>query len=144
MQQIFKSLFPEFPDSSRVWLYLSNRKLEDSEAQDLNKKLIPFLKNWSAHGKNLKCNATLLFSQYLIFVVDQNEESASGCSIDSSVHFIKAVGMELGLDFFTRSEVLVLEGTQTTLLSYTEAVQQKKSFINPMITELSELRKIEF
>lgn len=143
MQQTFKSLFPEFPDSSRIWLYLSNRKLVDREIHFLEKKLELFLKNWSAHGKNLKCNATILLSYYLIFVVDQNDESASGCSIDSSVHFIKELGMELGLDFFTRSEVLVLDGNQTSLLSYFKAVEQKKIFINPMITELSELRKLK-
>jgi hypothetical protein len=144
MQQIFKSLFPELPDSSRVWLYLANRKLVDSEEQVLNEKLGPFLKNWAAHGKSLQCNATTIFSQYLIFVVDENIESASGCSIDSSVHFVKAIGSELRIDFFTRSEVLVVEGTQTHLLSYGAAVEQKKPFINPMITSLHELRQLEF
>ena len=144
MQQIFKSLFSELPDSSRIWLHLANRKLVASEEQFLKEQLTVFLDSWSAHGKRLQCNATLLFSQYLIFSVDENIESASGCSIDSSVHFAKRMGSELGIDFFTRLEVLVVEGNETRLLSYFDAVAQKAPFINPQITQLSELRSIQF
>ncbi len=143
MQQIFKALFPELPDSSRIWLHLANRKLVASEEQFLKEQLTVFLDSWSAHGKRLQCNATLLFSQYLIFSVDENIESASGCSIDSSVHFAKRMGSELGIDFFTRLEVLVIEGNDTRLLSYFDAVAQKAPFINPQITQLSELRSME-
>ena len=143
MQQIFKSLFPELPDSSRIWLHLANRKLVASEEQFLKEELTVFLDSWSAHGKRLQCNATLLFSQYLIFSVDENIESASGCSIDSSVHFAKRMGSELGIDFFTRLEVLVVEGNETRLLSYFDALAQKVPFINPQITQLSELRSIQ-
>ena len=143
MQQIFKSLFPELPDSSRIWLHLANRKLVASEEQFLKEQLTVFLDNWSAHGKRLQCNATLLFSQYLIFSVDENIESASGCSIDSSVHFAKRMGSELGIDFFTRLEVLVVEGNETRLLSYFDAVAQKAPFINPQITQLYELRSMQ-
>lgn len=143
MQQIFKSLFPELPDSSRIWLHLANRKLVASEEQFLKEELTLFLDSWSAHGKRLQCNATLLFSQYLIFSVDENIESASGCSIDSSVHFAKRMGSELGIDFFTRLEVLVVEGNATRLLSYFDALAQKAPFINPQITLLSELRSMQ-
>ena len=143
MQQIFKSLFPELPDSSRIWLHLANRKLVASEEQFLKEELTIFLDSGSAHGKRLKCNATLLFSQYLIFSVDENIESASGCSIDSSVHFAKRMGSELGIDFFTRLEVLVVEGNATRLLSYFDALAQKAPFINPQITQLSELRSMQ-
>lgn len=143
MQQIFKSLFPELPDSSRIWLHLANRKLVASEEQFLKEQLTVFLDSWSAHGKRLQCNATLLFSQYLIFSVDENIESASGCSIDSSVHFAKRMGSELGIDFFTRLEVLVIEENETRLLSYFDAVAQKAPFINPQITQLSELRSMQ-
>ena len=143
MQQIFKSLFPELPDSSRIWLHLANRKLVASEEQFLKEQLTVFLDSWSAHGKRLQCNATLLFSQYLIFSVDENIESASGCSIDSSVHFAKRMGSELGIDFFTRLEVLVVEGNETRLLSYFDAVAQKVPFINPQITQLSEMRSMQ-
>jgi len=143
MQQIFKSLFPELPDSSRIWLHLANRKLVASEEQFLKEQLTVFLDSWSAHGKRLQCNATLLFSQYLIFSVDENIESASGCSIDSSVHFAKRMGSELGVDFFTRLEVLVIEENETRLLSYFDAVAQKVLFINPQIKLLSELRSMQ-
>ncbi len=111
MQQIFKSLFPELPDSSRIWLHLANRKLVASEEQFLKEELTVFLDSWSAHGKRLQCNATLLYSQYLIFSVDENIESASGCSIDSSVRLMKQLGKELQVDFFNRLFILVSKET---------------------------------
>jgi len=62
-------------------------------------------------------------------------------SINSSVHFAKRMGSEL--DFFTRLEVLVIEENETRLLSYFDAVAQKAPFINPQITQLSELRSMQ-
>ena len=140
MQQIFKSLFPELPGSSRIWLHLANRKLVASEEQFLKEQLTVFLDSWSAHGKRLQCNATLLFSQYLIFSVDENIESASGCSIDSSVRFVKALGQELDIDFFNRMNVLGIESDTTRTQNYFEAANTKKTFLNPLIESLGQLR----
>ena len=50
---------------------------------------------------------------------------------------------ELAIDFFTRLEVLLIEENDTRLLSYFDAVAQKATFINPQITQLSELRSME-
>ena len=68
MQQIFKSLFPELPDSSRIWLHLANRKLVASEEQFLKEELTLFLDSWSAHGKKItmQCNFTF-FAVFNLF-----------------------------------------------------------------------------
>jgi hypothetical protein len=138
----FSQLFPNFPDDSRIWLYLSDRKLDATEAQYVKEQMHLFLTNWSAHNKKLTCDGILLFNQYLILAVNDNIESASGCSIDSSVRFVKHLGTELNVDFFNRLKVVVIENEEPIISSYFEAVEKKKIFINPMITKLEELREI--
>jgi hypothetical protein len=136
----FKNLFPELPDHSRVWLYLANRKLDSTELHYAEEKLQSFLKSWAAHGKNLFCDGRFLFDQYLVLVVDEKQESASGCSIDSSVRFVKSLGNELGVDFFNRMNVLEFDGEKTITTNYFEAIEKKRTFLNPLIESLSELR----
>lgn len=136
----FNTIFPELPDSSRVWLYLANRPLDSTELNFAKEKLDLFLSNWTAHNKQLHCNGTILFSQYLVLSVNENIENASGCSIDSSVRFVKALGQELELDFFNRMQVLALENNLTSIQNYFEASKEKKSFLNPLIENLGQLR----
>jgi len=136
----FSQLFPNLPEHSRVWLYLADRKLDATEAQYVNEQMQHFLSNWAAHNKKLTCDGVLLFNQYLILAVNEDIESASGCSIDSSVRFVKSLGAELKVDFFNRIKVIVLENDEPIISTYFEAVEKKQNFINPMITKLQELR----
>lgn len=136
----FKNIFPELPDSSRVWLYLANRPMDDTELNFANEKLELFLSNWTAHNKKLQCAGTILFSQYLILSVNEAFENASGCSIDSSVRFVKALGQELGIDFFNRMIILEIDNESTRTLNYFEAINTQKTFLNPLIESLGQLR----
>jgi hypothetical protein len=138
----FSQLFPNLPEHSRVWLYLADRKLDATEAQYVNEQMQHFLSNWAAHNKKLTCDGVLLFNQYLILAVNEDIESASGCSIDSSVRFVKSLGQELNIDFFNRLKVMVIENDEPIISNYFEAVEKKQNFINPMITKLQELRDL--
>ncbi|MBU3659894.1 MAG: hypothetical protein FGM14_08500 [Flavobacteriales bacterium] len=138
----FSQLFSNLPAHSRVWLYLADRKLDATEANYVNEQMQHFLSNWAAHNKKLACDGVLLFNQYLILAVDEDIESASGCSIDSSVRFVKALGTELKVDFFDRLKVMVLENGEPLISNYFEAVEKQQNFINPMITKLEELRGV--
>ena len=141
MQPNFKEIFPELSDKSRVWLYLANRTLDATELHYASEKLFEFLSNWKAHGKSLTCNATILFSQYLVISVDEEIESASGCSIDSSVHFVKSLGNELKVDFFNRMNVLAfVNESEIRSVNYFDAVNSRQSYLNPLIDKLEDLR----
>ena len=106
----------------------------------VNEKLELFLSSWAAHSKKLHCNGTILFGQYLILSVNEDLENASGCSIDSSVRFVKALGQELDIDFFNRMNVLGIESDTTSTQNYFEAANTKKTFLNPLIESLGQLR----
>lgn len=91
-----------FDPSSRLWVYLSNRPFTDVEVSDINLALKHFCKEWTAHGSNLKAFGEVRFNRFILLMVDESQAGASGCSIDKSVHFIKAIEQEYGVTLFNR------------------------------------------
>jgi hypothetical protein len=138
MQPSFNTLFPAFPDESRVWLYLAERPMVKSEEEWFNAELGLFLNSWSAHNKQLQCDGVVLFAQYVVLVVNEGFEKASGCSIDASTHFIKKCGAELSIDFFNRLFVMELEGDSWNRKPYT--IAKTGTFLTPFIQTLGELK----
>lgn len=138
MQQSFNALFPDFTDQSRLWMYLSDRLFSNDEVLILSEEINKFMGTWSAHNKKLKSSGIILFNQMLLVVVDEDFEHASGCSIDSSVRFVKEMGVKYKVDFFNRMFVLALDGNTPSRKPYASA--EKDSFINPTLTKLGELR----
>lgn len=138
MQPNFNSLFSNLPDESRVWLYLADRPLEKSEEEWFHAELGLFLNSWSAHNKQLQCDGIILFSQYVVLVVNEGFEKASGCSIDSSTHFMKKAGAALNIDFFNRFFVMQLEGDSWIRKPYT--IAKTGTFLTPFIQTLGDLK----
>ncbi len=138
MQPNFNTLFPALPDESRVWLYLAERPMVKSEEEWFNAELGLFLNSWSAHNKQLQCDGVVLFAQYVVLVVNEGFEKASGCSIDASTHFIKKCSAELSIDFFNRLFVMQLEGDSWNRKPYT--IAKTGTFLTPFIQTLGELK----
>ncbi len=99
-------LLSDFNPNSRVWVYQADRFLSETEVHWLDEQIEAFTKEWASHGSQLKATGTVLDSIFVVLSVNADESSASGCSIDSSVRFIKQVGAELNVDFFNRLKVV--------------------------------------
>jgi hypothetical protein len=119
-------------------MYLSDRPFSNDEVSSITQELNKFMLSWSAHNKKLKSSGAILLNQMLLVVVDEDFEHASGCSIDSSVRFVKEMGVKYKVDFFNRMFVLALDGNTPSRKQYASA--EKDSFINPTLTKLGELR----
>ncbi len=91
-----------FDDSSKIWIYLSSRRLNQDESISTQIALDDFASRWVAHSQQLKAYAQLVDNQFIILAVDESQVGASGCSIDSSVHFLKNLQNQLGVDLFDR------------------------------------------
>lgn len=134
--------YQEFPDSSRVWVYQADRKLSPDEQGTIQLEMAAFTSQWAAHGKGLKASAGVLFDSILVLIVDQSQEAASGCSIDSSVHFIKALGVKYGFDAFNRNTIAYLKEEElafTNLQNLNQA--QGAQIFNLAVTSLGELKE---
>ncbi|MFC5410819.1 hypothetical protein ACFPMF_15965 [Larkinella bovis] len=108
--------FEQLPDTARVWVYQSARPLTDAEVAAIETDLKPAVDGWAAHGTPLLGSAQLRNNRFLIVAVDEGHHLPSGCSIDSSVRWVRGIGQTLNADFFDRSAAFVTaEGAVETV-----------------------------
>ena len=100
--------FKDLPETARVWIYQSDKNLESSQIEDLAEEAEAFCEQWSAHSTPLKSAYKILHDKFLVLAVDEGFNMASGCSIDSSVRFVKNVEPKIGVNFFDRTQVAFL------------------------------------
>ncbi len=101
-----------FSENSRVWIYQSNKALNDQQAEELQQKLNDFTQSWTAHNNQLLAGAQVKYNRFIILVVDEGQAGASGCSIDKSVRFLKDIETEFGIDLFDRFNLAYRDGEQ--------------------------------
>ena len=64
-----------------------------------------------------------MFSRFIIIAADEARAKASGCGIDSSVHFIKEVGQHFDVDLFDRLRVDYVLGDEVHTIKADELPQ---------------------
>lgn len=97
--------YTNLPENSRVWIYQADRKLLNEDIEHISAKAIMFIDQWTRHGDDLKGSFTIKYKRFLVLVVDESLNSASGCSIDASVRFIQELEKELNVDFMNKMNV---------------------------------------
>jgi len=102
----------QFSENSRVWVYQSDKKLSDSEAQQIQIQLDNFAKSWTAHNNQLKAKGEIRYNRFLILIVDEGQAGASGCSIDKSVHFIKHLEQQYNINLLDRFNLAYRDGNE--------------------------------
>lgn len=88
--------FPSLPDMSRVWVFGSERALDDNETTRLLAEVDRFLTHWHAHGHPLACGRDWRDDRFLTIAVDQSQEGASGCSIDGLYRALRTLESAFG------------------------------------------------
>ena len=83
--------FDQLPDNARVWIYPSSRKFSPDELLVIRQKTKAFLEQWTAHGTELQAGLDLPYHRFIVLGLSESIQSASGCSIDASVHFIQSL-----------------------------------------------------
>ena len=142
MLQNFNKLIENFSPSSRVWYYLADRTFDETESDYIQNRLDEFVNDsWKSHGAKLSATGILLNNQLIALSVDDSSLGASGCSIDSSVKFIKELGAELKIDFFNRMYVLVSNGDETLRVHISDLSNYKYwNMINPIVTNVQDIQ----
>ncbi|HRI80507.1 MAG TPA: hypothetical protein PLR06_13320 [Cyclobacteriaceae bacterium] len=107
--------FDSMPNHSRLWIYQANRLFSPTEKVQLDEGLKKLCEQWTAHQVPLCTSYLIQDNLFVMLAVDEQQEGASGCSIDSSVHFLKGLMHSLNLDFFDRSQVAFLADNRIVL-----------------------------
>ncbi|MFD2098878.1 ABC transporter ATPase [Flagellimonas iocasae] len=115
--------FNTLPDTSRIWIYQSNRSFTEEEQQEIEQNVSAFLKEWTAHGAELHAGFEMKYNRFIIIGLDQTNASASGCSIDASVHFIQSLEQKFKVELLDRMNVSFKQGE---FIAYKPLIDFKK------------------
>ena len=128
--------FSDLPDSSRVWIYQSNRSFSDQELQEINSKLEEFITQWTAHGSDLKASFDIKYKRFITLALDQKLNAATGCSIDSSVKFIQQLEKDYNVDLLDKMNVSYKQGefvAYKTLTDFRKMAKEKAVSKNTIV-----------
>jgi hypothetical protein len=119
--------FENMPDTSRIWIYQANRNILESEIQTISSVLNEKMDGWAAHGASLLSAFKIFHNRFVVLALDENQNAASGCSIDASTHWFKELGAELNINFFDRSIAYLVDNEIHTvdLLGIKKAVSEE-------------------
>ncbi|MEQ8705409.1 MAG: hypothetical protein RIC19_15885 [Phaeodactylibacter sp.] len=111
-------------DTTRLWVYQANKPFPAQAVPEIKTTLQSFVQQWVSHNRQLKAGADVLHNRFVILMVDESQADASGCSIDSSVHFLKQLQAQYGVDLFDRMYFSYQAGDEVHTVSREEFVER--------------------
>ena len=101
-----KEILPaDFHPQSKVWIFQSSRLFGMSEAFELEELFGQFLKGWTSHSAPVKGYANLFYGQFIVLIADETNTKVGGCSLDTSIHFIKDLEQKFKIDLLNRQNL---------------------------------------
>lgn len=104
--------FKSLPDTSRLWVYMSDKVFSAEQEAYINEKMTKFCTRWNHHKNDLKSSYELKYNQFIILAVDESYHEVSGCSINKSIKLMKKIEDKLDLDLMNRLNTAFKEGEQ--------------------------------
>lgn len=142
--------FEELPDTAKIWIYQSERRLTDEEVVKISGLLHTYTESWQAHGSDLKASFRVMYNHFVILAVNEDANAATGCSIDDSVRAIKSIQQHIDTNLLDRLSItykdkdrrvkIVSKKTFREILE-TGEISENTIVFNNMITKLGEYEK---
>ncbi|ADY52837.1 hypothetical protein Pedsa_2288 [Pseudopedobacter saltans DSM 12145] len=133
---------------SKVWIYQSDRLFTTAELDRLELLLNDFTKSWTAHNQQLKASYEIKYQRFVILIVDETAATASGCSIDKSVHLMKSIEQEFSVNLFDRFQIAWKDGNDIKIagrsdfeqLIQNQSINSDTIVFNNLVKSLSDFR----
>lgn len=109
--------FKGLANSSKIWIFQSNRELAKNEVEEISDKLKAFVQSWKRHGDDLKASYLIKYDQFIILAVDEEYNGVSGCSIDAATHLFKQFENSFKIDLFNKLNVAFKDGEIINVVS---------------------------
>jgi len=111
--------FNTLPLKSKIWIYQSNKIFSDDEVSKIKAIIEPFVNNWQRHGQDLKASYKIIYNQFIVIAVDENNE-VSGCSIDASMHVMQQIEQQFKVDLTDKMKTTFKNGDNINMVSLSE------------------------
>ena len=92
-------------DQSRIWIYAAEHKLTNDQENHILKSISDYLQNWEAHKVPLTAGVTILENRFIVVALDESENGASGCSIDTLQKLIQNLEKDLSISLLNRLNI---------------------------------------
>ncbi len=128
--------FKTLPNTSRVWIYQANRSFTEDEIGEIKMAFDGFVNEWTAHGSELEAGYEIRYNRFIILALDQSQTSASGCSIDASVHFIQSLEKKYNVELLDKMNVSYKQGefvAYKSLIDFKKMAKQKAVSKNTIV-----------
>ncbi len=140
--------FNDLPETSRVWIYQANRSFSVDELEEITQKLDRFIAQWTAHGADLKAGYDIKYKRFITIGLDQGMNTATGCSIDASVHFIQELEKAYNVDLMDKMNVSFKQGDFVAYkpladfkkMAKNRSVSPNTIVFNNLVTNIAEYR----
>jgi hypothetical protein len=107
--------FDILPDSARVWIYQSNRKFTEKEQDLIRQEVENFCEHWEAHGVPIRSSVKIFHHQFIVLAADESFNTASGCSIDTTLRLFQQMEATFGCTLLDRTQIAFLENEEVKL-----------------------------
>lgn len=125
-------LNPEIQPQAKVWIYQASRFFTDQEIVKLEEECDDFIQKWHTHGTDLHAFYQIFFNRFVCLFVDEDTLGASGCSIDSSIHFIQSLERSFDISLMNRTDVAYLDSEGS--IQFKNLNELKTAFKNGELT----------
>lgn len=137
-----------FHPTSKAWVYQSNRELTASELNEIDNAIKAFSKEWTSHRAEVKATGTVLRNRFIVLLADESLNAVGGCSIDSSVKFIRSIENHFSISLLERAILLFEQDgiLMEVLLPQldekisTGEIQSNTIYFNNTVTTLNEMK----
>jgi hypothetical protein len=123
-----ETLFPQFPDDAKVWVYALARPLTDAERELVTTKLSSFITQWNSHGAPVH-GAFEIVENRFVLIAGYTDGGVGGCSTDSMVRVMKDLRQNSNIDGFDRTLVFFRDANQRVQAVKREEFQELVSAV---------------
>ena len=137
---------PSLADKAKIWIYQSDRAFTENELRELRSMLADFVTEWTSHTRKVIAEGAVLYDRFIALAADESAFQVSGCSIDSSVQFIKEIEKKFGVRLFDRhtvayrlnDEIKTASPAEFSKLIEAGAIQPETIVFNNLVNALGE------
>ena len=95
--------FEKISNKAKAWVYILSKDINNNIAEVLEKYLIKICKTWKSHGSNINSSFVIYRNRFVILFAEEN--TVSGCSIDSTNHSLRKILNQLSIGIDSNSKI---------------------------------------
>ena len=95
--------FEKISDKARAWVYILSKDLNNNITKVLEKHLIEICENWKSHGSLINSSFVIYRNRFVILFAEEN--TVSGCSIDSTNNNLRKILNQLSIGIDSNSKI---------------------------------------